>query len=231
MVMNRKNRGARRVRSEHVALCVLCVVCTYVTLSAQATPSLQFRGAPPLSKHATITTATDSANPGPGGKVALFVDMTPNPGVHVYAPGAKDYLPVKVTLKPQTDAKAGKLTSPEIRDALLRAAERDGAGLSEGVPPGAGCDAREVGETGIDGDARRHTGISSVRRQGVFHPRVSAGELDGDGEVAIIVVLGDRSIVLADGSFVLVEEVARSDGTIIVRGRADAFGPNNRKSS
>jgi len=113
MVMNRKNRGARRVRSEHVALCVLCVVCTYVTLSAQATPSLQFRGAPPPSKHATIATATDSANPAPGGKVALFVDMTPNPGVHVYAPGAKDYLPVKVTLKPQTEAKAGKLTYPK----------------------------------------------------------------------------------------------------------------------
>ena len=113
MLTNRKNRGACRARRAQFALCVLCVLGAYVAVAAQATPSLQFRGAPPLSKHATITTATDAATPAPGGRVALFVDMTPNPGVHVYAPGAKDYLPVKVTLKPQTDAKAGKLTYPK----------------------------------------------------------------------------------------------------------------------
>jgi DsbC/DsbD-like thiol-disulfide interchange protein len=82
-------------------------------LVAQAAPSLQFRGTPPLSKHATITTATDAASAAPGGKIALFVDMTPNPGVHVYAPGAKDYLPVKVTLKPQAEVKAGKASYPK----------------------------------------------------------------------------------------------------------------------
>jgi len=92
---------------------VLCALSGCAFLSAQATPSLQFRGAPPLSKHAAIVTATDAATAAPGGKVALFVDMTPNPGVHVYAPGAKDYLPVKVTLKPQADAKAGKTAYPK----------------------------------------------------------------------------------------------------------------------
>src|SRR6266850_5885577 len=113
MLINSTNRGARRVGREHLLLCVLCALSGCAFLSAQATPSLQFRGAPPLSKHAAIVTATDAATAAPGGKVALFVDRTPNPGVHVYAPGAKDYLPVKVTLKPQADAKAGKTAYPK----------------------------------------------------------------------------------------------------------------------
>src|SRR2546428_6569657 len=107
------NRGARRARRDNIGLCVLCVLCGYVLVSAQAAPSLQFRGTPPLSKHATITTATATPSAAPGGKIALFVDMAPNPGVHVYAPGAKDYLPVKVTLKAQPDVKAGKITYPK----------------------------------------------------------------------------------------------------------------------
>ena len=113
MQMNEQCRGARGGRREQLLLCGLCVLGGYALLSAQAAPSLQFRGAPPLSKHATITTATDTTSPAPGGKIALFVDMTPNPGVHVYAPGAKDYLPVKVTLKPQAEVKAGKATYPK----------------------------------------------------------------------------------------------------------------------
>src|SRR5262245_60048119 len=100
MRMNRARRAVRditrRARRGSV-LCVLGVFGAAAVVAAQATPSLQFRGAPPLSKHATIATATDAANPAPGAKVALFLDMTPNPGVHVYAPGAKDYLPVKIT--------------------------------------------------------------------------------------------------------------------------------------
>jgi len=84
-----------------------------VWAAAQATPALQFRGNQPLSKHAAIATAPATLTAAPGGKVALFVDMTPNPGVHVYAPGAKDYIPVKVTLKPQADLKAGKMTYPK----------------------------------------------------------------------------------------------------------------------
>ena len=89
------------------------VVLLAATASAQNAPALQFRGTQPLSKHATITTAPAGATAAPGGKVALFVEMVPNPGVHVYAPGAKDYLPVKVTLKPQADVKVGKTTYPK----------------------------------------------------------------------------------------------------------------------
>jgi Thiol:disulfide interchange protein DsbD, N-terminal len=78
----------------------------------QSAPALQFRG--PATKHATITAGSTPITAAPGEKVTLFVDMTPNKGIHVYAPGAKDYLPVKVTLKTQPEIKtAGKLTYPK----------------------------------------------------------------------------------------------------------------------
>jgi DsbC/DsbD-like thiol-disulfide interchange protein len=80
---------------------------------AQPAPALQFRGTQPLSKHVTIATPPVGTGTTPGGKVSLVVEMAPNPGVHVYAPGAKDYLPVKLTLKPQPDVKVGKLTYPK----------------------------------------------------------------------------------------------------------------------
>jgi DsbC/DsbD-like thiol-disulfide interchange protein len=113
MTINGRIREGRRARRGSIGLSVLCVLGVSVLVSAQATPNLQFRGAQPLSKHAAISTAPAALTAAPGGKVALFVDMTPNPGVHVYAPGAKDYIAVKVTLKPQADLKAGKITYPK----------------------------------------------------------------------------------------------------------------------
>jgi DsbC/DsbD-like thiol-disulfide interchange protein len=90
-----------------------CIALVLSVLSLnQSSPTLQFRGGP-SSKHATITTASSTVTPAPGAKIALFVDVTPNPGLHVYAPGAKDYLPVNVTLKPQPSLKIGKLTYPK----------------------------------------------------------------------------------------------------------------------
>src|SRR5205085_1932992 len=112
-VLHVVDRRRRTTRSDRIGLCVLCAFAAYVGLSAQTTPALQFRGNTPLSKHAAIATAPAAATAPPGGKVALFLDMTPNPGVHVYAPGAKDYLPVKVTLKPQAELKVGKITYPK----------------------------------------------------------------------------------------------------------------------
>jgi DsbC/DsbD-like thiol-disulfide interchange protein len=90
----------------------LAVLCSSSVVFAQAAPSLQFRGEP-LSKHAAIATPSATAGAAAGEKVSLVLEMTPNPGIHVYAPGAKDYLPVKLTLKPQPDIRPGKLTYPK----------------------------------------------------------------------------------------------------------------------
>ena len=80
-------------------------------LFAQATPSLQFRGEPQGSKHAAIVAAPVEG--AAAGKVTLFLDVTPKPGIHVYAPGSKDYIPISVKLDPATGIKPGKLTYPK----------------------------------------------------------------------------------------------------------------------
>lgn len=77
----------------------------------QTAPTLQFRG--PASKHAAITPTPATIAVPPGGKVTLLLDVAPNQGIHVYAPGAKDYQPVKIELKPQPAVKPGKLTYPK----------------------------------------------------------------------------------------------------------------------
>jgi DsbC/DsbD-like thiol-disulfide interchange protein len=105
---------------------LLVVLCSTVAF-AQSAPPLQFRGAAPASKHAAIETGPQTLTAAAGTMVALFVDMTPKAGVHVYAPGAKDYLPVKLTLKPQPDVKVGKLTYPKAEMVFF-------APLNETVP-------------------------------------------------------------------------------------------------
>jgi thiol:disulfide interchange protein DsbD len=91
---------------------VFLVLLCSTGLAAQNAPSLQFRGTQPPSKHAAIVTPPVAAVSA-GERVSLTVEMSPNPGIHVYAPGAKDYLPVKVTLKPQADITVGKITYPK----------------------------------------------------------------------------------------------------------------------
>ena len=51
----------------------------------------------------------------PGQTVRLFVDVAPRPKMHVYAPGAKDYLPVALELN-SPGVRAGKLTYPKSQD-------------------------------------------------------------------------------------------------------------------
>src|SRR6266851_4186794 len=65
-------------------------------------------------KHLTLSTSANPANPTtPGSGVSLFLDVRPNPGIHVYAPGAKDYLPIRLTLEPLADLAIGKTIYPK----------------------------------------------------------------------------------------------------------------------
>ena len=48
-----------------------------------------------------------------GAKLALFVDVTPKPGIHVYAPGSEYYIPITVKLNAQPEIKAGKIAYPK----------------------------------------------------------------------------------------------------------------------
>jgi len=87
---------------------------------AQATPSLQFRGAGGGSKHADIAAMPAEIAGAAGGKIVLTVDVQPKPGIHVYAPGTKDFIPITLTLDASPDAKAaGKTVYPATTDTLV----------------------------------------------------------------------------------------------------------------
>jgi DsbC/DsbD-like thiol-disulfide interchange protein len=97
---------------------LLIALVSTATLGAQAAPNLSFRGQPrPL--HASVTAGPVNLGVAPGGKVMLFIDVTPNPNIHVYAPGAKDYIPISVKLEPQTNVKFGKLAYPKAEMVTL----------------------------------------------------------------------------------------------------------------
>jgi DsbC/DsbD-like thiol-disulfide interchange protein len=61
-------------------------------------------------KHLTLVTSTSDAPQAPGSKISLFVDVTPDPGIHVYAPGAKDYQPIALKIEPARGLTTGSLT-------------------------------------------------------------------------------------------------------------------------
>jgi hypothetical protein len=63
----------------------------------------------------TFATSPSAAVARPGQTVKLFVDVTPRPKMHVYAPGAKDYLPIVLELN-SPGVRAGKLTYPASQD-------------------------------------------------------------------------------------------------------------------
>ena len=67
----------------------------------------------PRPGHATITPSPTDVSAKAGGSISLFVDVTPKTGIHVYAPGSKDYIAITVKLNPQAELKAGKLVYPK----------------------------------------------------------------------------------------------------------------------
>ena len=73
----------------------------------------------PKPGHATILSSPPQVSGKAGAKLALFVDVTPKPNIHVYAPGNEFYIPITVKLNPQADVKAGKLAYPKSEVATI----------------------------------------------------------------------------------------------------------------
>jgi hypothetical protein len=69
-----------------------------------------------VTPHITMATSVSAGEARPGATIRLFVDVIPDPKVHVYAPGAKDYLPIALAITPRAGIKAGKLTYPKAQD-------------------------------------------------------------------------------------------------------------------
>jgi DsbC/DsbD-like thiol-disulfide interchange protein len=73
----------------------------------------QLIGPAPRPGHATVLPSPAEVNGAAGAKLALFVDVTPKPGIHVYAPGSTNYIPITVKLNTQPEIKLGKLAYPK----------------------------------------------------------------------------------------------------------------------
>jgi len=58
-------------------------------------------GAVQETAHLKIETSVAPDSAKPGAKVALAVDVTPKPGMHVYAPGQAGYIAITVKVDPQ----------------------------------------------------------------------------------------------------------------------------------
>ena len=87
--------------------------CLFVVFLAQLTAPSILPAQKTVPKHLTLTTSASTTSVAPGSKVSLFIDVVPNPGIHVYAPGAKDYLPIAVKLGPLAGVVAGKIVYPK----------------------------------------------------------------------------------------------------------------------
>src|SRR6187551_2298518 len=71
-----------RMRTMYQAWSLLVVALGFQAGASMLTP----RDAAP--KHLRVATSASAADAAPRAKVSLFVDVTPAPGIHVYAPGA-----------------------------------------------------------------------------------------------------------------------------------------------
>ena len=67
----------------------------------------------PKPGHATILASPTEVNGAAGAKLALFVDVAPKPGIHVYAPGSDMYIPITVKLNALPEVKPGKVAYPK----------------------------------------------------------------------------------------------------------------------
>jgi hypothetical protein len=75
----------------------------------------QLLNAPP-TPHIKMTASASAGEARAGETIKLFVDVTPDRKVHVYAPGAKDYIPIALTVTPRPGIKVGKLVYPKSQD-------------------------------------------------------------------------------------------------------------------
>jgi DsbC/DsbD-like thiol-disulfide interchange protein len=64
-------------------------------------------------KHLTVAAHVGAVVVSPGATVSLLADITPNPGIHVYAPGSKGYVPIALTIATKKDITPGKIVYPQ----------------------------------------------------------------------------------------------------------------------
>src|SRR5262245_30207299 len=66
---------------------------------------------PPV-QHVTVVASTSAPQLSADDSVMLIVEVTPKPGVHVYAAGANELTPVAIVMTPQTGIRFGRPKYP-----------------------------------------------------------------------------------------------------------------------
>ncbi len=69
--------------------------------------------ATPPRQHIKTSTTASPSRAAAGSTITLFVDVTPDPGIHVYAPGAKDYQPIAIALDAQQALAVKRIVFPQ----------------------------------------------------------------------------------------------------------------------
>jgi DsbC/DsbD-like thiol-disulfide interchange protein len=90
----------------------LALVGTSELLARQLAPA-------PTIQHVTVSASSSAASAPPGGVVTLWADVTPKPGIHVYAAGAVDFAPVSLLVTPNAAITTGKASysKPDVATA------------------------------------------------------------------------------------------------------------------
>lgn len=81
----------------------------------------------PAVQYVSVEGAASAPVVAPGGTVTLWVDVTPKPNMHVYAPGAKDFTPVALVMTPKAGMTLAKPSYPAGELSVT-------AGVAEPVP-------------------------------------------------------------------------------------------------
>lgn len=69
-----------------------------------------------VTDHLSVVVGPSEATAAAGSRVSLTLDVKPRPGVHVYAPGNADYIPVALRVDPQPNLTLSPTTFPPAED-------------------------------------------------------------------------------------------------------------------
>jgi len=64
------------------------------------------------TKHLTLAMSTSAPAAAPGEKLSLYVDVSPKPKMHVYAPDQTDYIPIELKVEPASSFKPQAIQYP-----------------------------------------------------------------------------------------------------------------------
>lgn len=98
----------------------LLAVCAAVLVQDQAsTARATADGTTRETAHLSVKTAASADAVAAGRKVSLFVDVTPKPKMHVYAPGQAGYIAINLALDPNPAFTAAKAKYPAGEKLLI----------------------------------------------------------------------------------------------------------------